>query len=76
VGGRVYDLVCANLIAPLLIEHAQRLCARMHPRSRLVLAGILTEQFGGVQRCFERHGLELVRSRIEREWRSGTFQRR
>jgi len=75
VGGRVYDLVCANLIAPLLIEHAPRLCARMHPRSRLVLAGILTEQFSEVQRGFERHRLKLVRSRIEREWRSGTFER-
>jgi ribosomal protein L11 methylase PrmA len=43
------------------------------PGGTLILAGILVEQFPAVQKHFEAAGLRLVRTRREREWRSGSF---
>ena len=40
----------------------------------LVLAGILAAEFSLVQRAFEGLGMKLVASRVEKEWRSGSFQ--
>jgi ribosomal protein L11 methyltransferase len=72
---RTYDLVCANLIADLLIAESRRITARVAPNGWLVLAGILDTQFLAVRRHYERAGWRLVRTRREKEWRSGTFGR-
>jgi ribosomal protein L11 methylase PrmA len=40
----------------------------------LVLAGILRSEFGEVQQAFENLGLELLRCKIGKEWRSGSFR--
>lgn len=68
-----FDIVCANLISDLLIAESARLLARVKPGGTLILAGILVEQFPAVQKHFEAAGLRLVRTRREREWRSGSF---
>jgi len=67
------DVICANLLDDLLVDECGRIVNRLRPDGRLVLAGILREQFARVQRCYERAGLRLVASRIGREWRSGAF---
>ncbi len=69
-----YSLVCANLVSNVLISERRRIVARLAPGSLLVLAGILREEFGAVQRVYEAEGLRLVVSRARREWRSGTFR--
>ena len=68
-----YDLVCANLISNLLIAERQRIVAQLNRGGTLVLAGILRSEFLEVQRAFEELGLRLLRCRVEREWRSGSF---
>jgi ribosomal protein L11 methyltransferase len=69
-----YDLVCANLISNLLIAERLRIVNRLAPGGTLVLAGILAAEFSEVQTAFERSGLRLIESRLEKEWRSGSFQ--
>ena len=70
-----YDLVCANLIDSLLIQQSARIIDRLKPYGKLVLAGILSTQFLGVQRAYEALGFKLTVSDVEREWRSGLFER-
>jgi ribosomal protein L11 methyltransferase len=70
---RKYDLVCANLISNLLIAERRRIVNRLQPAGTLVLAGILTGEFGEVQAAFEQLGLKLTAGRVENEWSSGAF---
>jgi ribosomal protein L11 methyltransferase len=71
---RKYDLVCANLISNLLIAERRRIVAQMNRGGILVLAGILRSEFAEVQRAYENSGLELLRCKIGKEWRSGLFR--
>ncbi len=70
-----YDFICANLISTLLMAERRRILSRLKPDGVLVLAGILNSEFALVQRDYERSGLRLIASRVEKEWRSGAFQR-
>ena len=69
-----YNLICANLISTLLIAERARILARLKPDGVLVLAGILNSEFALVQRHYERAGLRLIASKVEKEWRSGVFR--
>ena len=69
-----FDLVCANLISNLLLAERKRIVNRVKPGGTLVLAGILAIEFGEVQAAFESLGWKLVADKIEKEWRSGSFQ--
>lgn len=75
-GSQKYKLICANLLADLLLTERDRLVSRLKPGGRIVLAGILKSQFRDIQRAYEAAGLRLVASRAEQEWRSGAFQAR
>jgi ribosomal protein L11 methyltransferase len=70
---RQFDLVCANLISPLLIAEKRRIANRLKRGGALVLAGILAAEFAEVERAFANLGLKLTASRAENEWRSGSF---
>lgn len=72
---RKFDVVCANLMADLLIAEAPRLVSRVAPGGRLVLAGILTTQFPSVEKAFTALGWERLHDCVEREWKSGSFVR-
>jgi len=68
-----YSVVCANLIANLILSEKDSLIARIQTGGRLVVAGILKEEFEKIRRSFEKTGIRLERSQAEGEWRSGTF---
>jgi ribosomal protein L11 methyltransferase len=70
-----FDVVCANLMAPLLIAERDRILNRLAPQGRLILAGILSTEFNAVRQRYEAAGMELIADKIEREWQSGAFQR-
>jgi ribosomal protein L11 methyltransferase len=70
---KVYDLICANLISTLLIAERARILSRLKRTGVLVVAGILNSEFALVQRDYERAGMKLIASRVEKEWRSGAF---
>ncbi len=63
---RRYDMICANLIAPLLIAERRRLANRLRRDGTLVLAGILKAEFSAVQRAFEELGLRCVSTGLKR----------
>jgi ribosomal protein L11 methyltransferase len=71
--GIQYDLVTANLMADLLIQARDILVGRVKSDGKLVLAGILTNQFDDVIRAYEAIGWRLFCDQIEGEWRSGTL---
>jgi ribosomal protein L11 methyltransferase len=68
-----YDVVCANLLAPLLLAERRRLAALVRRGGVLVVAGILGREFAPVRAAYEALGMRLLASRREREWRSATF---
>jgi len=70
---RRFDVVCANLLAELLIEQRARIAGQVAPGGWLVVAGILSRQFSAVRKAYVELGFRLIRSRQEDEWRSGTF---
>ncbi|MBL6763431.1 MAG: 50S ribosomal protein L11 methyltransferase [Verrucomicrobiae bacterium] len=72
---RKYDIVCANLIYDLLIAERERIANRLKPDGLLVLAGILETQFPKVTRAFREIGFKPVVSKVEGEWKSGSFRR-
>lgn len=72
---RRHDVICANLIADLLLTERARVLARLAPGGTLVLAGILRTQFAVVQRAYESAGLQLKERRMENEWESAAFVR-
>src|SRR5439155_13247651 len=55
-GATQYALVCANLIADLLLTQRDRLLARLQPDGVLVIAGVLAREFSQVQEADEAAG--------------------
>jgi len=70
---RKFDVVCANLVAELLIAEVRRILNRLAPGGRLVVAGILNSQFPEVEAAFGKLGLRLLDTKTEKEWQSGLF---
>ena len=68
-----YDLICANLISPLLLAERRRIVARLKRGGMLVLAGILKSEFSRIHKTFAGLGLKLAATQTENEWRSGSF---
>lgn len=70
-----YDLVVANIVAPVLVEHAKALCRRVRAgRGCLVLSGLLAAEVPSV---VDRFAAELGRSPLVRErgdWRCLVFR--
>ena len=69
------DVICANLMANLLMQEKDRIIARLKSNGTLILAGVLATEFRELQKTFEKCGLKLLVTRIEREWQSGSFCR-
>ncbi|HRI14816.1 MAG TPA: 50S ribosomal protein L11 methyltransferase, partial [Verrucomicrobiota bacterium] len=69
-----FDVVCANLLADLLVAERRRLRARIKPGGAIILAGILATQFQDVERAFAEIGFRRLQARTEKEWRSGLFR--
>jgi ribosomal protein L11 methyltransferase len=63
-----YDLVFANLLAPLLIELAEPLTATVAPGGSLVASGLLVGQADEVIDALEGAGLRLVERRDGPAW--------
>ena len=69
-----YDIICANLMAPLLIAERDRILNRLAPSGTLILAGILATEFPAVRQRYEAARLRLIAEKSEREWHSGAFR--
>lgn len=68
VGG-IYDVVFANILAPVIIDMAQNgLASRVRPGGLVVASGILIEQENEVIRALEEVGLGLAQRRAKEGW--------
>jgi len=68
-----YDLVCANLIANVLLDCRALLVNQLKPGGVLVVAGILKTEFQRTRHAYESLGLRLIARRVEKEWCSASF---
>lgn len=73
----VAGVVVANILAPVLIQFAPQVAASVAagPQARLVVSGILDEQYAAVRAAYEAQGMAEIESLLIENWRSGLFRR-
>ena len=69
------DVVAANVLAPVLVRFAREVGVFVNPGGRLILSGILDEQYGEVRDAYAALGFAEISSRLIGEWRTGIFSR-
>ncbi len=71
------DIVCANILAHILVANAVIIesLVKTGADARLMLAGILTEDYRNVSKVFEGLGFKQLKSIEDDEWTSGLFGR-
>jgi ribosomal protein L11 methyltransferase len=71
------DVVVANILAPVLIQFAPQVAASVgrSKTARLIVSGILDEQYAGVRAAYEAQGLKERATILIENWRSGLFAR-
>ena len=67
-----FDLVLANLTAPLLVAHARGLAALRAPKGALVLSGLLATDLDEVQTAYSTLGEPRVRH--DGEWAALVYE--
>jgi ribosomal protein L11 methyltransferase len=70
---RTFDIVIANILAPVLLMNADRIVAALAKDSKLMLSGILHSQFDEVVERFTLAGLSLHGHKKIDEWSTGLF---
>lgn len=68
-----YDVVCANLLANIIVDNCRRMLDCVAPGGVFIAAGILATEFDSVRKVMSRNGWRLVKRRTEKEWCSGSF---
>jgi len=65
----VYDLVLANILAPVIIQMAESgLAMRLRPGGTLVVSGVLVEQAPQVTQSLVQVGLSVIEQRQQGDW--------
>jgi ribosomal protein L11 methyltransferase len=70
-----YDLVAANLLAPLLTEHAATVASAAAPGGRVLLSGMLAAQYPAVRRGYVPLGFREKRRLTLDGWTTGCLER-
>ena len=65
---RPYDLICANIVADIIIRMTPDVGAFMHENTVLLASGIIVERADDVIACFEANGFEIVEQLIDNGW--------
>ena len=71
-----YDLVIANLTAPIIQQMAASLSRSVSLHGWLVLSGLLNEEMGEVVKSFQAYYFEPIESWAMDEWRAILFRRK
>ena len=66
--GGAYDVICANIVADIIIRMTPDVGALMHGGSVILASGIISERAEDVISCFEQHGLRIVEKAEENGW--------
>ena len=73
---QTYDLVVANLTAPVIIQMAASLCRCVLPEGLLLLSGILKGEVEEVVKCFQAHYFKDLDTWNMEEWRAILLRRK
>ena len=65
---RPYDLICANLVADIILRMIPDLGPLMHRDSVLLTSGIICERSREVIDCFEEYGYRVLEQPEENGW--------
>ncbi len=69
------DVVAANVLAPVLVRFAREVGALVNPGGRLILSGILDEQYDEVRAAYVALGFTELSNRLIGEWQTGIFEK-
>lgn len=67
-GERAYDVIVANILAPVLIGMANMIVAATKPSGHIILSGILESQSADVVRAYEDEGVKLLQKERKDDW--------
>ncbi len=65
---RPYDLICANIVADIIIRMTPDVSPFMHENTVLLASGIIAERAQDVIECFEKNGYKLVEKLDDNGW--------
>ena len=71
-----YDVITANILAPVLMENKNILLSMLKTNGFLILAGILSTEYGKVRELFLNSGCTEEYVQSEKEWTGGLFRKR
>ena len=66
VGG--YDIICANIVADIIIRMTPDVAPFMSEKTVLLASGIIAERCDDVVRCFEQNGFKIVERAEDNGW--------
>ena len=65
---RPYDLICANIVADIIIRMTPDVSPFMHEKTVLLASGIIAERAKDVIECFEQNGFRIVEKLEDNGW--------
>ena len=66
--GGAYDVICANIVADIIIRMTPDVGQFMHDNSVILASGIISERADDVISCFEQYGFRIVEKAEENGW--------
>ena len=63
-----YDLICANIVADIIIRMTPDVGAYMHENTVLLASGIISERSDDVVECFQKNGFKIVEKLEDNGW--------
>jgi ribosomal protein L11 methyltransferase len=66
--GGTYDVICANIVADIIIRMTPDIGVHMGDNSVILASGIITERANDVIECFQQHGLRIIEKAEENGW--------
>ena len=63
-----YDLICANIVADIIIRMTPDVGAYLADDGVLLASGIISERANDVIKAFEKHGFAIVEKREDNGW--------
>ncbi len=63
-----YDIICANIVADIIIRMTPDVLPFMHKDTILLASGIISERCDDVVNCFESHGFRIVEKAEDNGW--------
>lgn len=70
-----YDAIAANILSGILVKNRSALISLLKDDGKIILAGILSSEYGNLKNLFEEGGLKEEFNFTDREWTSGIFSK-